>query len=37
MAAKTRECLEVHGRKIFIFLADVHFREMLVSFSVKDV
>jgi hypothetical protein len=35
--AKTRECLEVHGLKIFIFLADVHFREMLVSFSTKDV
>jgi hypothetical protein len=35
--SKARECLEVRGRKISYLLAVVHFREMLVSFSAKDV
>jgi len=31
-SSKPRECLEVRGRKIFIFPASAYFREMLVSF-----
>jgi hypothetical protein len=37
MSSKTHECLEVRVWKIFIFLADDHFREMLVMFSAEDV
>jgi hypothetical protein len=37
MTAKAHEYLEVRGRKISYLLADVHFREMPVSFSAKDV
>jgi hypothetical protein len=36
-SSKPREYLEVRGRKISYLLAVVYFREMLVSFSAKDV